>query len=438
MLHRRLLLTLQDTAELPRILRTLTLYCCRLVDSMAVRALQRDPLCVADRQEIREIKAWLDSSEYRNDLYRCLWTLAQTRYWRREVTPVSMHYSMDRDEVERCFCSLQLSERDAIKERPYPDRFDSTESERIMKKLAAPVRGQAWRRMRFVFMNDAGHSQQDAEQDLREDVASTIRHYEVFGVEPKDMIKLAGRSISNRARNMARYAGNKDRNPLLTLQDEDPYRIVWYLDTEKDRIVRACVYCDATRRQQKGDFVHTRLQTGEAGWVNVYQLWDNEKEASAALVAWRNGASALRAHAIDLSPRRDRDWQPVLSSASRQIPDMQATFLDMLSNEPEQEDRCFCSELEAMFGKSPIQRVVDIIVNGGDPFFEEFCRGYDEDPATLSLPRLGTMARRYCNLSTREIATQLSHLPAETWTPRMRRILREKRNEKDPDLASGY
>jgi len=413
MLYQYLSRSMENARETPRVFRAFTLYCCRLQGAAAIRSLQRDPLPMPDRQRVRDLKDKLDVGPFRNALYRSVWELSQNYRWQRRSWLVSRHFGVGLDELERSYRTLGQAERNQVRSQPKPRRYNHAEMEYVLAQVKRAISGRVYKKLRFVFNNDAGTTQQDLEADLREKALRVIRRYEVEGVAPEDMVKLVARSVMNQSSNLAEFYGQKCRNPLVTVARETPYRSAWYCDVLREEVV--LVNVPSAPRFRKGHYCYARFANGTTRKVYMRRLHETAKEALEALRRYRRGEpGSARPWIIDLSARSKADWMPAKASVAAP-----AVERKLVTAAPQENELLSRDLLQWNVGDERVRGVLDIVLNGGDPAFEAFCLEHGCDPAAADLSELGDLATHYHDVTTDEVAAALAMLPRDTWDSRI-------------------
>lgn len=420
MLYQYLNRSLESAQETPRVFRAFTLYCCRLQGAAAIRKLQRDPLSMRDRQRVRDLKDKLEVGPFRNALYRSVWELSQNYRWQRRSWLVSRHFGVGQDELERSYRALAQAERNRVREQPKPRRYNHAEMEYVLAQVKRAISGRVYKKLRFVFNNDAGTTQQDLEGDLREKALRVIRRYEVEGVVPEDMVRLVARSVMNQSSNLAEFYGQKCRNPLVTVAREAPYRSAWYCDVLREEVVQVNV--PSAPRFRDGNYCHVCFADGTTRKVYMRRLHETAKEALESLGRYRRGEpGSARAWIIDLSAQSKADWMPAKAPVAAPAVERKLVADASQENELLSQDL-----LRRHVGDERVRGVLDIVLNGGDPAFEAFCLEHGCDPASADLSVLGNLATNYHDVTTDEVAAALAMLPRDTWDSRLMTGLLER------------
>jgi len=309
----KVIASIQDTSVHEIILRTFVRYACRLCSGSSVRQLTGvlDP---TERHRISELKEWFDGDN-RNNLYRALWHVPRTRPYRYDLPeqrPFSPH------ELKGYFELLTPSDVSTLRRTEKPAAYtnqqirDVLENKGIRKRINDLVRRRLW----FVFNNDGGITEEDLCGELRCQAVKIIRNYEVQGVSVTGMCALVARGMEHFTTNLAVKYGKEQRNPLRRVVVQRDYRRAWYCNTA-DAVVDL-VMVATHKKYRKGRLAFAILKRDRSKrFIDVYRLYETEQEATTALQNYQAFGEGPRQCCIDLSPRKQNDWQPTCASLDK-------------------------------------------------------------------------------------------------------------------------
>jgi len=392
--------TAQNTTKLNRVLHTFTLYCCRLVTTQAIYQLMRSLPVGEARDGIRSLKAWLDHSVYRNDLYWAVWYLGQ--YRRPTYQPVAQACGFDPEELQLLVNLLDYEDIDLIAAAPEPTKCTEDEVLHILKSVRPAILNHVKRRLRFAYTNDAAYEAEDFYADMQCQAIRIIRHYEVQDLTVKQLIPLVGRGLTNHSKNLATYHGKEQRNPLRRLVQRTRVRKVWYCNVNAEKVEHVEVCTE--KHQRRGDYYLVKFRQRSDKYVHMRRLHDDQQEATKALREYQNGKRTQRSIVMDLTAEQQDDWCP--TTRSLDVPSdpnsvsMHEYFL--LEEKEVPPDPVTEKKVDSLnLVTDPQARMVVQCVQGDlGPLFDKWCRNHTgRSSAELPHTSLGRLARQYCGVT---------------------------------------
>lgn len=395
MLQTKVLQVLGNIAILNEVLRAFSRYSCRLCSASGISTLYRLDLSQPEREGLRSLKEWIDHTTYRNTLYHALWWLA--RHQRPPYKNTAKKHGLDPDELRYLFQLLSQSDRVAVVAAPEPVVFSALQVAEVIQAVQGSARNLVKYRLRYCYSNDAGVSAEDFFCELQCQAVKIIRNYEVLGLTTQQMIPLVARGLTNHAKNLASYHGKDRRNPLQRVEQRGDTREVWYCNVSADRVEKAQVYADPKTRS--GEYCLAAFAHRPNAYIYMKRLYDTQTAAEQALQEEIRGRGHCRAVVVDLSATKQDDWQPTTTSLDTPGQEDGTPLLNYISADDPYE----AEELES---DDPRARLFFRVVSGDlGPMFEQFCEDTTgRNSAELTEWALGRAARKYCGISTKELA----------------------------------
>lgn len=413
MLHAKVLQFLGDVGdEIDRVFQQCARYCCRLCGAAGINKLFRllSDLSTKQRDGIRRLKEWLDWGCYRNQLHRALWALS--RYKRPAYKATARRTGLDPDELRFMFRTLGADDKLQLASTPEPQRFTEPEIVAVITALQPHIRRLTKRKLRYCYKNDRGLSKEDFWSELQCQAIKIIRNYEILGLQVDEMIPLVAQGLTNHTTNLAIYYGKDRRNPLQRVVERNVTRMAWYCNVNAELVEHVRAYTSPEYR--RGDYCLVTFRSRTPTYVNTGRLHETREAAAAALRNYQRGQATRRTVVVDLTTTIQDDWQPTVTSLETPNSEDGTPLINYLPAPDEQPPIEFLTEDVARSVTDPRARMFIEVVRGDlAPLFDPYClETTGRSSAELSEQVLGRVARKYCDITLKELTALIATAPS--------------------------